>query len=163
MISDDFPDELWALPVTVRCQNIFKRNGIQTLADLTRMTKFDLLMLPNLGRKSVQEIVEVLAERGLSLSTGPEDCYHWLEKGKQINRQLKGLASMKEDNTPIDPTWMSKTGGFARDMTLRDHFAGLAMQGLLSGLLADGQDIHWDEISRNAYWQADAMLKAKEK
>jgi hypothetical protein len=85
--------ELWALPVTQRCQNIFKRNGIQTLADLTRMTKFDLLMLPNLGKKSVQEIVEVLAERGLSLSTGPEDCYHWLEKGKQINRQLKGLAS----------------------------------------------------------------------
>jgi hypothetical protein len=28
--------------------------------------------------------------------------------------------------------WHIKTGGFARDMTLRDHFAGLAMQGLLS-------------------------------
>jgi len=27
---------------------------------------------------------------------------------------------MKEDTTPIDPTWMSKTGGFAKDMTLRD-------------------------------------------
>lgn len=53
---------------------------------------------------------------------------------------------MKEDITTIDPTWMSKTGGFARDITLRDHYAGLAMQGLLSGLLADGQDIHWDEI-----------------
>jgi hypothetical protein len=23
---------------------------------------------------------------------------------------------MKEDTTPIDPTWMQKTGGFARDM-----------------------------------------------
>ena len=70
---------------------------------------------------------------------------------------------MKEDTTPIDPTWISKTGGFAKDMTLRDHYAGLAMQGLLAGLLADGQDIQWEEISRNAYWQADAMLKARAK
>jgi hypothetical protein len=68
---------------------------------------------------------------------------------------------MKEDTTPIDPTWMEQTGGYARDMTLRDHYAGLAMQGLLAGLLADGQDIQWEEISRNAYWQADAMLKAR--
>ena len=157
--------ELWALPVTQRCQNIFKRNGIQTLADLTRMTKFDLLMLPNLGRKSVQEIVEVLAERGLSLSTGPEDCYHWLEKGKQINRQLKGLASMKEDTTPIDPTWMQKTGGYAKDMTLRDEFAAKAMQ----GVLATGEDYQdaliggsWDWYAEAAYAMADAMLKARE-
>jgi hypothetical protein len=156
MISDEFPHELWALPVTVRCHNIFKRNGIQTLADLTKMTKFDLLMLPNLGRKSVQEIVEVLAERGLSLSTGPEDAYHWLEKGKQINRQLKGLASMKEDTTPIDPTWMSKTGGFARDMTLRDHYALLAMQGLMDAAMP------MPEIAAAAYDMADAMLKARE-
>jgi hypothetical protein len=62
----------------------------------------------------------------------------------------------------VDQNWMSKTGGYAKDMTLRDHYAGLAMQGIMSGLLADGQDIQWEEISRNAYWQADAMLKARE-
>ena len=64
---------------------------------------------------------------------------------------------MKEDTTPIDPTWMEKTGGYARDMTLRDHYAGLAMHGLLGdhrggfGLLAT-----------EAYQIADAMLKARE-
>ena len=47
-------------------------------------------------------------------------------------------------------------------MTLRDYFAAKAVQGLLSGLLADGQDIHWSELARNAYWQADAMLKARD-
>lgn len=74
--------------------------------------------------------------------------------------------AMKE-NVPItnpvemvDPNWMERTGGFAKDMTLRDWYAGLAMQGMMSGLLADGEDIQWAEISRNAYWQADAMLKA---
>ena len=39
---------------------------------------------------------------------------------------------MKEDTTPIDPTWMQKTGGFARDMTLRDELAARAMQAQLS-------------------------------
>jgi hypothetical protein len=47
-------------------------------------------------------------------------------------------------------------------MTLRDYFAAKAMQGLLSGLLADSQDLEWAVIARNAYWQADAMLKARE-
>ena len=39
---------------------------------------------------------------------------------------------MKEDTTTIDPTWMEKTGGFARDKTLRDEFAMRAMQAQLS-------------------------------
>ena len=51
---------------------------------------------------------------------------------------------MKEDTTPIDPTWMAKTGGFARDMTLHDWYVGMAMQGLLAtGLEIDDDD---DEI-----------------
>jgi len=56
-----------------------------------------------------------------------------------------------------DDTWMAKTGGFARDMTMRDHYAGLAMQILK-------EDI-WDFalLSTNAYELADAMLAAREK
>ena len=46
-------------------------------------------------------------------------------------------------------------------MTLRDYFAAKAMQGLLAGLLADGQDIEWEIIARNSYWQADKMMKAR--
>jgi hypothetical protein len=76
---------------------------------------------------------------------------------------------MKEDTTPIDPTWMEKTGGFARDMTLRDWYAGLAMQ----GMCANPEDIHRAdeetyeeyvvEIGRCAHLVADAMLKAGKK
>jgi hypothetical protein len=65
---------------------------------------------------------------------------------------------MKEDTTPIDSTWMSKTGGYARDMTLRDHYAGLAMQGIV---LATGFTI--EQRAGWAYRQADAMLKEREK
>jgi hypothetical protein len=67
---------------------------------------------------------------------------------------------MKEDNTPIDPTWMQKTGGYARDMTMRDHFAGLAITGLSL------HDVPSEEAMRvvvnDAYRLADAMLKARD-
>ena len=71
---------------------------------------------------------------------------------------------MKEDNTTIDPTWMARTGGFAKDMTMRDHYAGLAMQGMLSNeklhkqILEAGQS--W--IEESAWAVADAMLKARD-
>ena len=70
---------------------------------------------------------------------------------------------MKEDTTPIDSTWMEQTGGYARDMTLHDWYAGLAMQGMLSNeklhkqILEAGQS--W--IEESAWAVADAMLKAR--
>ena len=63
---------------------------------------------------------------------------------------------MKEDTTPIDPTWMEKTGGFAQDMTLRDEFAGRAMQVLKDYVY------NFEELSKQAYELADTMLKARE-
>ena len=65
---------------------------------------------------------------------------------------------MKEDTTAIDPTWMEKTGGFAKDMTMRDHYAGLAMQADLTGY--DGSN--WKRVAKEAYEMADTMLKARE-
>jgi len=63
---------------------------------------------------------------------------------------------MKEDTTPIDPTWMQKTGGFAKDMTLRDKLAGQAMQVLKDSVW------NFELLSKQAYELADAMLAAKE-
>ena len=63
---------------------------------------------------------------------------------------------MKENTTHIDPTWMAKTGGFARDMTMRDEFAGRAMQVLKDYVY------NFEELSKQAYELADAMLAARE-
>jgi hypothetical protein len=67
---------------------------------------------------------------------------------------------MKEDTTTIDPTWMERTGGFAKDMTLRDYFAAKAMQGMLANQHPyQASDEHM--FARDAYTLADAMLKAR--
>jgi hypothetical protein len=66
---------------------------------------------------------------------------------------------MKED---IDKTWMEVHGGFAKDMTLRDHFAGLAMQTWFAMQTLAHKYSHAGDVSRNAYILADAMLKARE-
>ena len=47
-------------------------------------------------------------------------------------------------------------------MSLRDYFAAKAMEGLLAGLLADRQDLKWDQVAIDSYRQANAMLKARE-
>jgi len=52
--------------------------------------------------------------------------------------------------------WLVKTGGFARDMTMRDHFAGLAMQKLMGTA-----DI--DDCCQTAYIWANVMLKERAK
>jgi hypothetical protein len=54
-----------------------------------------------------------------------------------------------------------------KDMTLRDYFAGLAMQGLLANpkLLDKIMEIHSDDqgwIELTAYAYADAMIEAKD-
>jgi len=63
--------------------------------------------------------------------------------------------------------WLVKTGGFARDMTMRDHFAGLAMQGvLIDEAIHDESDVatEWlQKIAQASYEMADAMLKERAK
>ena len=62
---DEVPIE--ELELGVRSYNCLKREGIQTVGDLVARTEAELLNVPNLGQKSVDEVQERLAERGLSL------------------------------------------------------------------------------------------------
>jgi hypothetical protein len=63
---------------------------------------------------------------------------------------------------PVQSVYIEDQETNSRGMSLRDYFAARAMQGMLAGLLAYGHDIMWDEIAKDAYRQADAMLKARE-
>ncbi|MCS4509550.1 DNA-directed RNA polymerase subunit alpha [Xylophilus ampelinus] len=55
------------LELTVRSANCLKAENIYYIGDLIQRTENELLKTPNLGRKSLNEIKEVLASRGLTL------------------------------------------------------------------------------------------------
>ena len=79
--SSDFPEEKQVeeeidpillrpvddLELTVRSANCLKAENIYYIGDLIRRTEVELLKTPNLGKKSLTEIKDVLASRGLSL------------------------------------------------------------------------------------------------
>ena len=61
------------LELTVRSTNCLKAESIFLIGDLLQRTEFDLLKTPNLGKKSLNEIKDVLASRGFSLGTTLEN------------------------------------------------------------------------------------------
>lgn len=55
------------LELTVRSANCLKAENINNIGDLVRRTEYELLKTPNLGKKSLNEIKEVLASHDLEL------------------------------------------------------------------------------------------------
>ena len=71
-IREDEIDPILVRPVddlelTVRSANCLKAENIYYIGDLIQRTEVELLKTPNLGKKSLTEIKDVLASRGLSL------------------------------------------------------------------------------------------------
>ncbi|PQJ33375.1 DNA-directed RNA polymerase subunit alpha [Salinibacter sp. 10B] len=76
--------ELLAQPVdeldlSVRSHNCLKAASIKTIGDLVRREEDEMLKFRNFGRKSLQELVEVLDERGLHFGMDVEE---YLEEKK---------------------------------------------------------------------------------
>ncbi|MBA2439371.1 MAG: DNA-directed RNA polymerase subunit alpha [Thermoleophilaceae bacterium] len=57
------------LELGVRSYNCLKRAGVQTVGDLVQKSESELNAIPNFGRKSIEEVIETLEARGLSLRT----------------------------------------------------------------------------------------------
>lgn len=55
------------LELGVRSYNCLKRAGIQTIGDLLSKSEAELNAIPNFGKKSIDEVIETLAARGLAL------------------------------------------------------------------------------------------------
>ena len=76
--SNDFPTMYLSavdeLELTVRSANCLKAEQIYYIGDLIQKTEGELLRTPNLGRKSLNEIKEVLTEKNLELGT---EIPHW--------------------------------------------------------------------------------------
>ena len=61
------PEDIWTLEITVRTQNCLKAEGIRTIKQLQNYTERRLMKIPNLGRKSVTELIEQMAALGYNL------------------------------------------------------------------------------------------------
>jgi DNA-directed RNA polymerase subunit alpha len=69
--SNGLPDILGRsideMELSVRSFNCLKRAGIHTVEDLTKKSEEDMLKVRNLGRKSLDEVIQKLQSYGLSL------------------------------------------------------------------------------------------------
>ena len=88
---------------------------------------------------------KVYRELAMSQQTAP---------GESTNRRREGMERLYQH------------GGPAHYMTLRDHFAGLALEGMIAGRFQPGfiEGLEVQEaVAQAAYLYADAMLTARSK
>lgn len=90
------------LELTVRSANCLKAESIFYIGDLVQRLEVELLKTPNLGKKSLNEIKNVLAARGLSLGMRLEN---WPPAGLPIPAPMKDPVegqSVNEDEKDLD-------------------------------------------------------------
>jgi len=75
------------LELTVRSANCLKAESIHYVGDLVQKTEVELLKTPNLGKKSLNEIKEVLAQHGLQLGMRLEN---WPPAGLEDRNRATG-------------------------------------------------------------------------
>ena len=59
-------EEIEVLDLSVRCYNVLRRGNIMTVRDLVETEPEKIYNLPNLGRKSLEELLDVLFEKGFA-------------------------------------------------------------------------------------------------
>ena len=71
-LSDQLNRSVEELELSVRSYNCLKNAGIQTIGELVQKSESEMLRTKNFGRKSLNEIKEILAGMGLSLGMKPD-------------------------------------------------------------------------------------------
>ena len=61
------PLDIDALGLPIRVRNVFRNEGINTLADLLMISSEEFMRMPNFGKASLKQVEDVLAERGWTL------------------------------------------------------------------------------------------------
>jgi DNA-directed RNA polymerase subunit alpha len=70
--NDNLNRSVEELELSVRSYNCLKNANIQTIGELVQKTEAEMLRTKNFGRKSLNEIKEILAAMGLSLGMKPD-------------------------------------------------------------------------------------------
>ena len=86
------------LELSVRSSNCLRDAGIGTLGDLVRKTEAEMLKYRNFGRKSLQELVDILSDMGLTFGM---DVDALLEPGRVIEEAAPAVDAEEETPDPI--------------------------------------------------------------
>ena len=86
------------LELSVRSSNCLRDAGIGTLGDLVRKTEAEMLKYRNFGRKSLQELVDILSDMGLTFGM---DVDVLLEPGRVIEEAAPAVDAEEETPDPI--------------------------------------------------------------
>ena len=70
--NDKYSTVIEDLDFSVRTYNCLKRAGINSIGDLVARTEEDMMKVRNLGKKSLEEVIQKLEELGLSLAPAEE-------------------------------------------------------------------------------------------
>jgi DNA-directed RNA polymerase subunit alpha len=71
-VSDQLNRSVEELELSVRSYNCLKNAGIQTIGELVQKSESEMLRTKNFGRKSLNEIKEILQIMGLALGMKPD-------------------------------------------------------------------------------------------
>lgn len=85
------------LELTVRSANCLKAENIHYIGDLVQRAESDLLKTPNLGKKSLNEIKDILSARGLSLGMHLINWPPSFLRDEKKEKEAIQLAQMAED------------------------------------------------------------------
>lgn len=121
------------LNLAYRVSNCLKAEGLYTTDQICELDENELRKIPNLGYKGIEKLKEALAEKGLHLGI----------KGRFTAMQI----------SPHSKNVMN--------ISLRDWFAGLAMQQQVNTPLMVNVADSRKAIAERAYLMADEMLKAR--
>lgn len=77
------------LELSVRSSNCLKNTNIKHIWELVQKTEAEMLKTKNFGRKSLNEIKEILNEMGLSLGMKLENFLPAMEKEKEAEKKKK--------------------------------------------------------------------------
>ncbi len=75
--------------ISLRTFNCFRNNGITNIEQLLAMTQADFLRWNNFGRKSLNEVIEQLQEKGLSIRRDVRDPRHSPEGEKLFKKYIQ--------------------------------------------------------------------------
>ncbi len=98
-------DGIETLGLSSRINNALRAKGITEVGQLASVTPRDILMMKNLGKKTLQELEEALHKRGLALAQeSEEEAKHRAARGARVleNLRLKAeVAKLRQKNAEL--------------------------------------------------------------